>query len=48
MTLLLDRCGVEVKIITEVIKAAARNRSQGKKVMALLLNQRGDRIFIIS
>ncbi|KAF6815372.1 ankyrin repeat and sam domain containing protein 6 [Colletotrichum musicola] len=47
MKLLLDRRGEEVKVIEEVVKAAAGNASSGEKVMALLLNRRGEEVKVI-
>ena len=41
MTLLLDRCGADIHITEEVVKAAAGNWRSGKKVMTLLLDRRG-------
>lgn len=38
MKILLIKRGNEVKIIKEVVKAAAKNRSSGKEVIILLLN----------
>jgi hypothetical protein len=40
--LLLDRCGDQVTVTEDVVKAAAKNYKNGKEVMALLLDRRGE------
>lgn len=44
MTLLLELRGDDVRITEEVVKAAARNRTNGKQIMHLLLEQRAEAI----
>ncbi|KAK4457483.1 putative het domain protein [Cladorrhinum samala] len=46
MDKLLRRCGNEVRITEEVVKAAAGNSDSGKEILALLLDQRGDEVRI--
>jgi hypothetical protein len=46
MKTLLTQRDNEVKVTTEIVKAAAENWDQGKKVMALLLDQCDNRIII--
>ena len=40
MTLLLDRCGADIQITEEVVKAVIGNRGNRKEVMTLLLDRR--------
>lgn len=41
---LLEKCGDEVEITEEVVKAAAGNEGNGEELMALLLEKRGDNV----
>ena len=46
MAFLLEQRGDKVKIIEEVVKAAAENCWSGKEVITLLLKQQGNNVII--